>query len=40
MSNELIYVGITGIAAVVQPELSPFILLGGGLLYFWLFGKE
>lgn len=38
MSGELVYLGITGIAALAAPEFSPFILLGGGLLFFYLYG--
>jgi hypothetical protein len=38
MSGELVYLGITGIAAMVAPEFSPFILLGGGLLFLVLYG--
>jgi hypothetical protein len=34
--HELLYAGIAGIAAIVQPELAPFILLAGGFLFILL----
>lgn len=40
MSAELVYTGIMGISALVQPELAPFILLFGGILFLFLFGDK
>jgi len=40
MSVELVYAGIMGISSIVQPELAPFILLGGGILFIFLFGAK
>jgi hypothetical protein len=40
MSAELIYTGIMGVSLVVAPEFAPFVLLGGGLLFIFLFGDK
>jgi hypothetical protein len=40
MGTELFYAGIMGISAIVQPELAPFILLGGGIFFIFFAGNK
>jgi hypothetical protein len=32
--KDLLYAGVAGLVAIVQPELAPFILIGFGLFFF------
>jgi hypothetical protein len=31
--KDLLYGGVAGLVAIVQPELAPFILIGAGILF-------